>query len=776
MNEAFLDSAQSSKIIHSCSNTFHVSLVADFLTEDKKWEGEYHSIQTSFPSNAMSKFNMPKNSSNSTMPNQQSLKIPPSCRMSEYNLRWEPMIDPEWEKTAGKRIKEELDRRMRLEEERLVRVKAQPFYNRAFIPRLASPTLSSLRPMPFLTIAEAQELISQNLFVGKDSTRLFIQVNSREEVDCLENSQFYQDMIATIDEYRIASFDTEGKPSATALIVGDLKGRVIAINNLATTGIPNTLKPLMENRQVRWVQSAIEEDVDLLKKYVDVQAWVDSGLIYRACVFDEEDSRFGTCVQGKFVGQEEFPYCKKLGSKKIVYLCNFHEGDWKDNERFHVCQDARAPLALVLKATVNYMTEYGYDGHDNIMPFLNNLLHSFVNLHHYSKPIFTRFRSGERPWLPKPEIQNEDVFIGGTSIVHDLNRITAERRALCQYSTDLSTPSFGEPPQLFLGDYQKQAENNWEGFELPWEGSQLTWTRFCRVCGGNHRRCPIRESNSAMCLYPLCARPQQSHTTKVCKTLHRWCQHCGLRGHLLNDHNKYCMETLQRVFLKWSPFGLYTSLVYLNPNCDYYWKFFLYGVGVIDHKVAREAGIDFYSSEDMEVVIVVEESDERAIEAAVEEAMVEMAEDEVAGAVVAEEEVIELEPSANDRFGLDSEDESSVPPSLPSVTSSVTSSVTLSVTSSVVAPSGASSVASLSVVSSKVSAIPATTNSPLEVGGVGMTGLISQLVTSLEEPIRKIAQETARAVVGDAVQKVREEMETKRKSSQPSKTVKKQRK
>ena len=49
--------------------------------------------------------------------------------MSEYNLRWEPMIDPEWEKTAGKRIKEELDRRMRLEEERLVRVKAQPFFN-----------------------------------------------------------------------------------------------------------------------------------------------------------------------------------------------------------------------------------------------------------------------------------------------------------------------------------------------------------------------------------------------------------------------------------------------------------------------------------------------------------------------------------------------------------------------------------------------------------------------------------------------------------------------
>jgi hypothetical protein len=72
-----------------------------------------------------------------------------------------------------------------------------------------------------------------------------------------------------------------------------------------------------------------------------------------------------------------------------------------------------------------------------------------------------------------------------------------------------------------------------------------------------------------------------------------------------------------------------------------------------------------------------------------------------------------------------------------------------------------------------VSVISTTANSPLKVGSDGMAGLISHLVTSLEEPIRRIAQETARAVVGDAVQKVREEMESKRKSSQTSKTVNK---
>jgi hypothetical protein len=86
-------------------------------------------------------------------------------------------------------------------------------------------------------------------------------------------------------------------------------------------------------------------------------------------------------------------------------------------------------------------------------------------------------------------------------------------------------------------------------------------------------------------------------------------------------------------------------------------------------------------------------------------------------------------------------------------------------------------VASSVATSCASSAIPSTATTPMEISGVGMAGLISQLVTSLEEPIRRIAQETAKAGVGDAVQKVREEMKSKRKSSHSSKTVnKKQRK
>ena len=107
--------------------------------------------------------------------------------------------------------------------------------------------------------------------------------------------------------------------------------------------------------------------------------------------------------------------------------------------------------------------------------------------------------------------------------------------------------------------------------------------------------------------------------------------------------------------------------------------------------------MDFYSSEDMEVIVVIEESDEKAIEAAVEEAEVEIKGDEETDRVVAEEETIELEPSANDRLGLGSEDELQL-------SSSVPSSVSLSISSSVMSSVG-SSISSF-VASSVASSVP----------------------------------------------------------------------
>ncbi len=68
---------------------------------------------------------------------------------------------------------------------------------------------------------------------------------------------------------------------------------------------------------------------------------------------------------------------------------NFHKGDWKDKKH----------LAMILKATVSNMTEYGYNDHGNVMPSVNCPLQSFVRFHHFNKPAFT----SESPWLPKPD-------------------------------------------------------------------------------------------------------------------------------------------------------------------------------------------------------------------------------------------------------------------------------------------------------------------------------------------------------------------------------------
>ena len=453
---------------------------------------------------------------------------------------------------------------------------------------LGAPDPSRFSQMPTLTMSDARSLIAHNLFTRKEELLLIRQINNAEELTCLEGSEFYKDLLATVNEFKVASVGTVGKPM-TGLIVGDLTGRVLAINNISTTGVALSLQLVLENRQIRWIQSAIEEVRQFLEDYVVwMKTWVDSDLIYRACVRDEEDNRFGREAQAEYLGQEEFPYLKRSDSKETVYTCKCVKKEREKIEKCRVAQEVRVPLALVLQTTVNYMKEYGYAESANITPFLNNLLHAFTNVPHISKFVWKRFKHGEKPWLPKPKAKT--LYVEGTTLVNNLFQIAVYRRALEHYSTDLSTPMFKEPPLLFHGDRRKQAEKNWEGLELPNRGTDIVWSRFCITCGSRHlKECPDRQL--AKCQYPLCNSPDVSHTTKVCQALHRWCYECGMTGHFVDAHKHFCHEVLQRVFLKWAPFGLYTSLVYLDPNNDHYWTFFLHGVQVVDNKLAKEAQI-----------------------------------------------------------------------------------------------------------------------------------------------------------------------------------------
>ena len=404
----------------------------------------------------------------------------------------------------------------------------------------------------------------------------------------MEGSEFYKDLLATVNEFKVASIGTVGKPM-TGLIVGDLTGRVLAINNISTTGVAGSLQVVLEDPQIRWIETEIEEGRRFIEQNVAwIRSWIDSNLIYRACVQDEEDNRFGLGAQAEYLGQGNFPYRKESDSMETVDACKCVAKEWEKIGKCHVAQEVRVPLALVLQTTVNYMKEYGYTESANVTPFLNNLLHAFNNVPHFSHYPGKRFKYGEKPWLPKPTTEASNVE--GTTLVNNLAAISARRRTLEHYSPDLTTPMFKEPPPLFDGDRRKQAEKNWEGLDLPIRGTCRVWSQFCKTCGSKrHKECP--DSQLAECLYPLCSSRAVPHTTKLCKSLHWLCSECGMRGHVVDSHKHFCHEVLQRVFLKWAPFGLYTSLVYLDPNNDHYWSFFLHGVQVVDNKLAKEAQI-----------------------------------------------------------------------------------------------------------------------------------------------------------------------------------------
>jgi hypothetical protein len=83
-----------------------------------------------------------------------------------------------------------------------------------------------------------------------------------------------------------------------------------------------------------------------------------------------------------------------------------------------------------------------------------------------------------------------------------------------------------------------------------------------------------------------------------------------MRRHMVEDHKKYYHETLHRVFIKWAPFGLYPSHVFLDPENTEYWTYYLFGVGVIDPKIVLVAGLEFDKmEEDVEIYEITDDEE-----------------------------------------------------------------------------------------------------------------------------------------------------------------------
>lgn len=505
------------------------------------------------------------------------------------------------------RLKEEAKRLASLDEARK-KVFPNTLYGsinacRANLPFIERPKLTDYRRMAQMSVADAEHLIQTNLFVQPGVEARLTVLSSKTDLETFTKSEKFLNFVDSVRKHGIGCLDTENKP-ATILLLSDITGLSFAINNLSKVGIPDQIKQLLGSRTIKWLQSDIEEDVEQLIPYVTVSNWVNSIYLYRSCVEDEPGNKNGRGVQAVFLGQTHYPYYKKEG-KKFVYRCDFNRKNWGSRERLHALQDACVPVALALRIAITYMREYGFDDGAEILPFLHSMLNSFVKLRH-PKPIVSRFSDADRPWRPAPVVQDEKCVIDGPSIVHDLRRINEERYALDLYTTDLTTPRYQEPPPLVNNSRADQARENWRGHELPWDDGEMRFGRFCRYCAGpRHNKCPLHKK--ARCLYPLCRNPESPHVVKCCWSLHRFCEFCGLRGHPVEAHQRFCLEMLRRFFIKWSPFGLYTSLVYMEPQNPQYWMYFLYGTRMIDHRTALEAQIAEGSQQDEELAAPTEE-------------------------------------------------------------------------------------------------------------------------------------------------------------------------
>jgi hypothetical protein len=215
-----------------------------------------------------------------------------------------------------------------------------------------------------------------------------------------------------------------------------------------------------------------------------------------------------------------------------------------------------------------------------------------------------------------------------------------------------------------------------------------------------------------------------------------------MRGHMVEDHKKYCHETLQRIFIKWAPFGLYTSLVFLDPENKEYWTYFLFGVGVIDPKIVLVAGLEFDKME--EDVEIYEITDDEEVGVTDETKAAKISKQPTTEDVVKniekflnseedDDDVLELMPTQEDRQGFEGDAEE---------TDLVRTSKTKKVWSE--------------------TSLPKLTTP--KSGGENSNQwdqMLSSFVKKLEEPMRNIAQEAARTAVNEAIKKMKGDLKKK---------------
>ena len=91
----------------------------------------------------------------------------------------------------------------------------------------------------------------------------------------------------------------------------------------------------------------------------------------------------------------------------------------------------------------------------------------------------------------------------------------------------------------------------------------------CRHCGSQDHESDVCTVLAVPCQYEHSPEVvHQPHSIICCPSLHAFCNKCRTRGHVREVHGRNWKSAgeLRRIFLESAPFGLYTSLPYLNRD------------------------------------------------------------------------------------------------------------------------------------------------------------------------------------------------------------------
>ena len=435
--------------------------------------------------------------------------------------------------------------------------------------------------MPVISRTEANRLISRQgpyfVNIRRPDFSKVTQYKTAERTD----PQTIKDFLVSVKAWRCLCFDTEddgkspflqqpnrGQPGRVPVIFGSPDGQVLIFHD--PRDVPQSIKDICADFAYVKLQSGIENDIKLLEK----SGFKFRGIVDVQTLFALAKPELDACgIQECTRYVWETTSFEKL---RIPWLQKFKHQYANQNMTgdclAHSIQDVLTPYAIALKLAIEVSDLRDLKSPtENIFPAMNEAFElcmskSPADLRNPSACYLDKSKCGKiNNWINDICPSFSLPFQFNSHFI--VQRIRRARGDLVErFDTGLTQPQIIERAQRHLNLLKGRLPTATEQAFLDLRYHLLD---HCRHCGSQDHESDVCTVLAVPCQYEHGPEVvHQPHSIICCPSLHAFCNKCRTRGHVREVHGRNWKSAgeLRRIFLESAPFGLYTSLPYLNRD------------------------------------------------------------------------------------------------------------------------------------------------------------------------------------------------------------------